>query len=119
MAHPDFSIHFILHCDASETGLGAMLYQEQETGLGAMLYQEQGGKLRVVSYASRTLPPAEDNYYLHSGKLEFLALKLTVIEKFNDFLYYAPSFTIYSDCNHCWMQQQQDGWVTQQIIIVV
>ena len=77
MAHPDFSITFILHCDASETGVGAMLYQEQ------------GDKLRVVSYASRTLTPAENNYYLHSGKLEFLALKWAVTEKFNDFLYYA------------------------------
>ena len=87
MAHPDFSIPFILHCDASETGFGAVLYQVQ------------GGKLRVVSYASRTLTPAERNCYFHSGKLEFLALKWAVTEKFNDFLYYAPSFTIYSDCN--------------------
>ena len=55
--------------------------------------------LRVISYASRTLSPAEKNYYLHSGKLEFLALKWSITEKFNDFLYYAPSFTVYSDCN--------------------
>ena len=87
MAYPDFSLPFVLHCDASETGLGAVLYQEQED------------KLRVVSYASRTLSPAEKNYYLHSGKLEFLALKWAVTEKFHDLLFYASSFTIYSDCN--------------------
>ena len=87
IAYPDFSLPFVLHCDASETGLGAVLYQEQNE------------KLRVVSYASRTLTPAEKNYYLHSGKLEFLALKWSVTERFNDYLYYAPSFTIYSDCN--------------------
>ena len=87
MAYPDFSLPFVLTCDASETGLGAVLYQEQNE------------KLRVVSFASRTLTPAERNYYLHSGKLEFLALKWSVTERFHDYLYYAPSFTIYTDCN--------------------
>ena len=53
----------------------------------------------MVSYASRTLSPAEKNYYLHSGKLEFLALKWSITERFQDYLYYAPSFTVYSDCN--------------------
>ena len=87
MAYPDFSIPFILHCDASETGLGAVLYQLQDQ------------KLRVIRYASRTLSPSEKNYYHHSGKLEFLAMKWSITEKFNDFLYYASSFTVYSDCN--------------------
>ena len=87
MAYPDFSLPFILHCDASEHGLGAVLYQEQ------------GDAVRVVSYGSRTLNPAEKNYYLHSGKLEFLAMKWGVTEKFHDYLYYASSFTVYSDCN--------------------
>ena len=87
MAYPDFTRPFVLHCDASETGLGAVLYQEHD------------GKLRVVSYASKTLTPAEKNYYEHSGKLEFLALKWSITEKFHDFLYYAPSFTVYTDCN--------------------
>ncbi len=60
MAYPDFEKSFVLHVDASEEGLGAVLYQLQE------------GKLRVVGYGSRTLTPAERNYKLHSGKLEFL-----------------------------------------------
>ena len=87
MAYPDFSLPFILHCDASEMGLGAVLYQDQ------------GEKARVVSYGSRTLSPAEKNYYLHSGKLEFLAMKWAITDKFHDYLYYATSFTVYSDCN--------------------
>ena len=87
MAYPDFSLPFVVHCDASETGLGAVLYQEQDT------------RLRVIRYACRTLTPAEKNCYLHSGKLEFLAMKWSITEKFNDFLFYASSFTVYSDCN--------------------
>ena len=80
MAYPDFKEPFVLHTDASADGLGAVLYQEQ------------GGKLRVVGYGSRTLTPAERNYHLHSGKLEFLALKWAITDKFRDYLYYAPSF---------------------------
>ena len=87
MAYPNFTDPFILHTDASETGLGAVLYQRQK------------GTLRVIAYGSRTLSPAEKNYHLHSGKLEFLALKWSVCEQFRDYLYYAPLFTIYTDNN--------------------
>uniref|UniRef100_H3AWX4 Reverse transcriptase RNase H-like domain-containing protein n=1 Tax=Latimeria chalumnae TaxID=7897 RepID=H3AWX4_LATCH len=87
MAYPDFQKPFTLHTDASNDGLGAVLYQPQEK------------KLRVIAYGSRTLTPAEKNYHLHSGKLEFLALKLAIAERFRDNLFYAPSFTVYSDNN--------------------
>ncbi len=68
-------------------------------GLGAVLYQKQSEKLCVIAYGSRTLSAAEKNYHLHSGKLEFLALKWSITEKFRDYLYYAPTFTVYSDNN--------------------
>lgn len=87
LGFPDFSQSFILHTDASNNGLGAVLYQKQN------------GKLRVIAYGSRTLSVAEKNYHLHSGKLEFLALKWAITEKFRDYLYYATFFTVYSDCN--------------------
>ena len=87
LAYPNFEEPFVLHTDASEKGLGAILYQLQ------------GGKMRVIGYGSRTLTPAEQNYRLHSGKLEFLALKWAVCEKFRDYLFYAPHFTIYTDNN--------------------
>ena len=87
LAYPNFEEPFVLHTDASEKGLGAILYQQQD------------GKLRVIGYGSRTLTPAERNYNLHSGKLEFLALKWAVCEKFRDYLFYAPHFTIYTDNN--------------------
>jgi transposase InsO family protein len=87
MAFPNHQQPFILHTDASNEGLGAVLYQQQD------------GKMRVIGYGSRTLSPAENNYNLHSGKLEFLALKWAITEKFKDYLYYAPSFTVYTDNN--------------------
>ncbi|KAK7880665.1 hypothetical protein WMY93_032696 [Mugilogobius chulae] len=87
LAYPDFELPFVLHTDACEKGLGAVLYQKQN------------GILKVIAYGSRTLTPAEKNYCLHSGKLEFLALKWAVCEKFRDYLFYAPDFTVYTDNN--------------------
>lgn len=87
LAYPDFDLPFVLHTDASNEGLGAVLYQQQN------------GKLRPVGYGSRTLSPSEKNYHLHSGKLEFLALKWAICDKFRDYLYYAPTFTVVTDNN--------------------
>ncbi len=87
LAYPNFDLPFVLHTDASNEGLGAVLYQQQ------------GNKLRVIGYGSCTLTPAEKNYHLHSGKLEFLALKWAICDKFRDYLYYAPTFTVYTDNN--------------------
>lgn len=87
LGYPDFDLPFVLHTDASEQGIGAVLYQRQ------------GGKLRVIAYGSRTLTPVERNYNLHSGKLEFMALKWAISEKFRDYLFYAPHFIVYTDNN--------------------
>lgn len=87
LAYPNFNLPFILHTDASNEGLGAVLYQRQDN------------KLRVIGYGSRTLTPAERNYHLHSGKLEFLALKWAICDKFRDYLYCAPTFTVFTDNN--------------------
>ena len=88
MAYPDFEQPFVLHVDASQDGLGGILYQKREDG-----------KMVVIGYGSRTLSPAEQNYHLHSGKLEFLALKWAITNRFRDYLYYAPSFQVFSDNN--------------------
>ena len=53
----------------------------------------------MIAYGSRTLTPAEKNYSLHSGKLEFLALKWSVAEFFRDYLYYSNDFVLYTDNN--------------------
>ena len=55
LAYPDNNKEFILHIDASDKGLGAVLLQYQENDL------------RVISYGSRALTPAERKY--HSSKL--------------------------------------------------
>lgn len=36
---------------------------------------------------------------MHSGKLEFLAMKWAICERFRDYLYHAPSFVVYIDNN--------------------
>ena len=84
---PNFDQQFFITCDASNEGLGAVLYQNQE------------GVDRVISFASRTLTEAEKNYHLHSGKLEFLALKWAITERFADYLRYGPPFLVYTDNN--------------------
>jgi hypothetical protein len=87
IAFPDFEAPFILHTDASQEGLAAIVYQKR------------GDRLAVIAYGSRTLTPAEKNYHLHSGKLEFLALKWAVCDRFRDYLYYAPYTDVYTDNN--------------------
>ena len=87
IAYPNFEEPFIVHTDASQEGLGAALYQVQD------------GKMRIISLASRTLTPAEKNYFMHSGKLEFLALKWAVSEKFHDYLINGPDFEVITDNN--------------------
>ena len=87
LAFPDFSQPFILNVDASQKGLGAVLYQRH------------GSENRVVCFASRTLTAAEQKYHLHSGKLEFLALKWAITERFSDYLCFGPPFSVYTDNN--------------------
>ena len=67
-----------------------------QNGLGAILYQNQGGIQRVISYASRGLKRSEKKY--PASKLEFLALKWTVTDKFSDYLY-GTKFIVITDNN--------------------
>ena len=76
---------FKLHTDASENGLGAVLYQKQGDGTDC-----------VIAYASQTLSKSERNYDAH--KLEYLALKWSVTERFHEYLY-GGHFEVYMDNN--------------------
>lgn len=84
LAFADPSKPYVLHVDASLSGLGAVLYQDYLEGL------------RPVAFASRKLSPSERNYPIH--QLEFLSLKWAIVEKFHDYLYGAR-FTVRTDNN--------------------
>ena len=76
----------MLKTDASLQGLGAVLSQQDETG-----------KLHVIAFASQSLHPSEismSNY--RSEKLELLAVKWAVMEKFCDYLL-GSKFHVYMD----------------------
>ena len=85
LAYPNYQLPFSLHTDSSTDGLGAVLYQKQD------------GKQRVIAYASRSVSKAESNYPAH--KLEFLALKWAVCEKFHEYLYGSKPFEVFTDNN--------------------
>ena len=107
LGYPDFSAEFILETDASFEGLGAVLSQERE------------GKKVVIAYASRALRPTEKNMDNYSSmKLELLALKWSVTEKFRDYLL-GSKFVVFTDNNHLsYIQTAKLGatemrWVSQ------
>ena len=87
LAFADFQLPFKLYTDASLDGLGAVLAQVQD------------GKERVIAYASRSLAPAERNDKNYSSfKLELLALKWAITDKFKDYLWGAQ-VTVFTDNN--------------------
>ena len=85
LVFPDFEKPFLLETDASKEGLGVVLSQKQSDGW-----------YHLIAFGSRSLTPAEKNY--HSSKLEFLALKWSVMEHFKEYLAYAP-FVVWTDNN--------------------
>lgn len=85
LSYADFSRPFRLSTDACRTGLGAVLEQ-----------QEPDQKWRPIGFASRRTNETERNYPTH--KLEFLALKWAITDKFSDYLR-THSFTVFSDNN--------------------
>lgn len=86
LAHPDFSRPFILSTDASTDGLGAVLSQVQEGET----------KARPIAFASKALSRAQSKYPAH--RLEFLALKWSVCDKFSHWLK-GSTFDVWTDNN--------------------
>ena len=84
LKYADYTKPFRLHTDASFTGLGAVLYQNHD------------GVDRVVAYASRSLSGPETRYDAH--KLEFLALKWAITDRFHEYLY-GGNFEVHTDNN--------------------
>ena len=82
LAYAKFTQPFKLHIDACGSRLGAVLYQTSEDGTDT-----------VIAYGSRSLTKAESHYPTH--KLESLALKWAVVEKFYKYLY-GSTFDVYT-----------------------
>ena len=74
LAYADYKKPFKVYTDASEKGLGAVLAQRQGDGSEP-----------AIALASRTLSRAEKRYDTH--KLEFLALKWAITDRFHEYLY--------------------------------
>ena len=85
LAYANYEKPFKLHKDASENGLGAVLYQKQDDGTE-----------HVIAYAIRTLSKSKQNYDTH--KLEFSALKWSITERFHEYLH-GGHFEVYTDNN--------------------
>ena len=85
LAYANYKKEFQLHTDASELGLGGVLYQKDDQG-----------NQRVIAYASWSLTQTERKYPAH--KLEFLALKWAVMDRFHEYLY-GGKFDVYTDNN--------------------
>lgn len=80
----DFTKPFILEIDANHAGLGAVLSQDYDG---------------PIAFASRGLRPTERNMSSNSfWKLEFLALKWAVTQKFREYLL-GNKFVIFTDNN--------------------
>ncbi|KAL1278784.1 hypothetical protein QQF64_025457 [Cirrhinus molitorella] len=103
LAYADFSKPFVVEIDASHQGLGAILSQEQ------------GGKRRSIAYASRGLRRTERNMENYSSmKLECLALKWAVCDKFREYLL-GNHFVVYTDNNPlCHLQTSKLGALEQR-----
>ena len=88
LGYPNFSREFILEIDASLNGLGTILSQ-----------QGKDRQICVIAYASCSLHPSERSMHNYSSvKLELLALKWAVTEKFRDY-FLGLQFQVYTDNN--------------------
>ena len=85
LAYANYKKPFQLQTDASDLGLGTVLYQRDDEN-----------HQRVIAFASRSLSNTEKNYPAH--KLKFLALKWAITDRFHKYLY-GGQFDVYTDNN--------------------
>ena len=93
LAYLDYSKPFILETDASLKGLGTVLSQKG-----------------VIAYASQSLWPSEKSMHDYSSaKIELMALKWSVCDKFKDYLL-GSKFTIFTHNNPlCYIKSSKLG----------
>ena len=101
LAYLDYTKPFILETDVSLKGLGAILSQKGDDN-----------EVHVVAYASRSLHPLEKSMRDYSSaKIELMALKWSVCDKFKDYLL-GSKFTVFTDNNPlCYIRSSKLGVV--------
>ena len=82
--HADFSLPFILVCDASTVAMGGLLVQIQDS------------KQRIIAAASKSFSPTEQKWA--ANEREAYAI-LTMVERFDYYLRGLFAFTVLKD--HC------------------
>ena len=81
LAYPDMNARFCIACDASSTGIGAVLYQKID------------GKTKYISFIAKALSKSERNY--SATKRELLALVFS-LKRFHKYIY-GSTFTLFTD----------------------
>ena len=80
--------------------MGVILYQTQDDGTDRVIAYAgrtlSKSERNLIAYASRTLSQSERNYPAY--KLEFLALKWSVCDRFHEYLY-GGNFEVFTDNN--------------------
>ena len=99
LAYPNYEKPFLLETDASLKCFGAVLSQ-----------QDSYGDQWVISFASKSLKPYEKLMRSYSSaKLELLALKWAVCDKFKDYLF-GSKFTVLMNNNPlCYVKTSKLG----------
>lgn len=93
LSTPDFTIPFVIHCDASDAGVGAVLVQGS------------GDSERVIAYMSQKLTSAQTKYT--TTEKECLAVILAV-EKFRPYIE-GTKFTVITDhASLLWLKNLKD-----------
>ncbi|GKC82356.1 putative reverse transcriptase domain-containing protein [Tanacetum coccineum] len=77
LALPEGNDDFVIYCDASHQGLGAVLMQRE----------------KVIAYASRQLKPHEENYTTHDLELGAVVFALKIWRHY----FYGTKCTVFAD----------------------
>ena len=99
LAYPDYSKPFILETDASLKGLGVVLSQKGDNN-----------EKSVIAYACQSIQPSEKSMWDYSSaKIELMALKWSVCDKFKDYLL-GSKFMVFTDNNPlCYIKSSKLG----------